>query len=326
MKRLILILLFTYSGSYAHEVRPAYLEIKEITPNTYSVLFKIPARGPDKRLSIYVRFPEDFEEVIAPKITFTGVAFLETITIRREKGIAGSFVQVEGLEATLTDILVRVEHLHGDEEIIRIKSGEPGFIIKGSPGKFDVSSTYLLLGIEHILGGLDHLLFILGLFMIVTGRWLLLKTVTGLTIAHSITLGLASIGFINIPQAPVEAIIALSIVFLAFELVRKESGTPTIMSKWPWLVAFIFGSLHGLGFAGALSEIGLPTFEIPLALFTFNVGVEIGQILFLAVLVGISIASKQIPGRYTKLVPRVTAYAMGSLAVFWVFERLQSFF
>jgi len=321
-----IILIISSWSLWAHEVRPAYLEIREITPNTFSILFKVPARGPTKRLALYVRFPPDFEEVIPSKRLFTGTAFLETMTIRRKSGITGAFIGIDGLEEMLTDVLVRIEYIKGDTEIIRIKSGETGFTVKGSPGKFDIATTYLLLGIEHIISGLDHLLFILGLFMIVKGRWLLVKTITGFTVAHSITLGLAAVGFVNIPQAPVEAVIALSIVFLAFELLRMEKGAHSFTSKYPWLVAFIFGCLHGFGFAGALNEIGLPSFEIPLALFMFNAGVEIGQILFIAALIVVAWFGKKSFGEQTKWIPKATAYIIGSWAVFWVFLRVWLFF
>lgn len=197
-------------------------------------------------------------------------------------------------------------------------------MIPGETSTFDVIKTYTMLGIEHILLGIDHLLFVLALIMITKGKWKILKTITAFTIAHSITLSLAALGYVNFSGAPVEAVIAMSIVFLALEILKNINGEQTLTSRKPWIVAFSFGLLHGFGFAGALSEIGLPQQEIPMALAFFNIGVELGQLIFVLVVLGaIKLLSmyKKWPS-YSKQTP---AYAIGSVAAFWMIQRVVAF-
>ena len=182
-----------------------------------------------------------------------------------------------------------------------------------------------MLGIEHILLGIDHLLFVLGLLLIVRGFGLLLKTITAFTVAHSVTLAMATLGFVNVPQAPVEAVIALSILFLASELAKQQKGNPGMTSRYPWVVALSFGLLHGFGFAGALSEVGLPQTDIPLALLFFNVGVEVGQLMFVAIVLMIFWVIQKLKFRWPAWTKQVPAYAIGSLAAFWFIQRTVSF-
>ena len=197
--------------------------------------------------------------------------------------------------------------------------------VQGAPSLWQVTSDYFALGVEHILGGIDHLLFVLCLLLIVKGKWLLVKTITAFTVAHSITLALATLGFVRVPQAPVEAVIALSILFLAVELVKQQQGKSDLAMRAPWIVAFIFGLLHGFGFAGALSEIGLPQADIPLALLMFNVGVEAGQLLFIvAVLLAIQLW-KHVLNIEPPWLPRATAYVIGSVSAFWIISRVALF-
>lgn len=184
----------------------------------------------------------------------------------------------------------------------------------------DVASRYTVLGIEHILFGIDHLLFVLGLMLIVRGPWMLLKTVTAFTIAHSVTLALATLGLVEVPSAPVEASIALSIVFVAAEGLRGDRQGLAL--RRPWLVAFGFGLLHGFGFAGALSELGLPPAEVPLALLFFNIGVEIGQVAFVAAVLGLGYALRHVAVRWPRWTRAIPAYAIGSLAMVWFIERV----
>ena len=186
----------------------------------------------------------------------------------------------------------------------------------------DAAKRYLALGIEHILLGIDHLLFVLALLLIVSGPWVLVKTITAFTVAHSITLGLATLGFINVPSRPVEAAIALSIAFVCVEIIHARQGRKGLTYHYPWVVAFAFGLLHGLGFAGALSEIGLAQPEIPVALLFFNIGVEIGQLMFVAVVIGVIWGMKRLPfepGEWTRAVP---VYVIGTLATYWFIERV----
>ena len=309
----------------AHELRPAYLELREKGDGIYSMLFKVPARGPDKRLALYVRLPPDSEIVIPTQTVFSDGAFVERSTIRRQGGLGGTKMHIQGLSNTLTDVLVRIEHADGATQVGRLTADVPTLLIESAPGKLEVARTYLLLGVEHILLGIDHLLFVLTLILIVRGGWLLVKTITAFTVAHSITLGAAVLGFVHVPQAPVEAAIALSIVFLAAELLRSASGDAGLAERYPWIVAFVFGCLHGFGFAGALTEVGLPLMDIPLALLMFNAGVEIGQLMFVAASLVLIKVVKSVGGLTTTWARTGMAYGIGGISAYWLIERVVGF-
>ena len=209
------------------------------------------------------------------------------------RGLAGKRIEFVGLQATITDVLVRVQMLDGTHSTTLVHPSHPWVDIATSQGPWAVAGAYLSHGIEHILFGFDHLLFVLGLILIVSSIGMLLLTVTGFTVAHSITLSLATLGVLHIPAPPVEACIALSILLLASEILRRQRGEPSLTASLPWAVAFSFGLLHGLGFASALIDIGLPQGDIPLALLTFNVGVEVGQLAFIAAVLGVMQLAKQ---------------------------------
>jgi hydrogenase/urease accessory protein HupE len=309
----------------AHEVRPAYLEITERAPETYEVVFKVPAMGDDLRLGLALRLPEGAEIVEPPRGAFTGRAHVERSTIRRPGGLDGATIGIDGLATTLTDALVRVERRDGAVQTLRLTPDAPSFTVVAAAGAASVARTYLTLGVEHILFGVDHLLFVLALLILVPSRRLLLWTITAFTLAHSITLAAATLGWVSIPPPPVEAVIALSIVFVASEIVSARRGRPGLSARQPWLVALTFGLLHGFGFAGALHEIGLPARAIPLALLSFNVGVELGQLLF----VGAVLALAAVAARMRAPVPRawreILAYGIGAVASYWLIERLLAF-
>jgi hydrogenase/urease accessory protein HupE len=232
-----------------------------------------------------------------------------------------------GLQATITDVLVRVQMLDGTYSTTLVRPSKPWIEIATSRSSLQVATAYLMHGIEHILFGYDHLLFVLALILIVRRGRVLLITVTAFTVAHSITLSLATLGLVHVPGPPVEATIALSILLLACEIIRSDRGQPSLTAQWPWLVAFSFGLLHGFGFASALTEIGLPQGDIPLALFAFNVGVEIGQLIFIAAVLGALRCAQWI--RFPVFVERharpVTTYAIGIMAAYWFIERLAGF-
>ena len=192
----------------------------------------------------------------------------------------------------------------------------------GSGSLRQAALRYLALGIEHILLGVDHLLFVLGLLLLVSGPWMLIKTITAFTVAHSITLALATLGFVEVPSRPVDAAIALSIVFLGAEILRARQGRPGLAARAPWVVAFAFGLLHGLGFAGALTQLGLRPGEIPLALLFFNVGVEIGQLMFVATFLALAWALRQLQVAWPRWSEPLPAYAIGTVAAFWFIERI----
>jgi hydrogenase/urease accessory protein HupE len=319
-------LLFTLlpAALFAHEVRPAYLELREEQGGEFSVLWKTPMRG-EMRLSLAPEFLGRTERLTPVALRDTGGAAVQTWRLRAVEPLRGQTLRIRGLEGTMTDALVRIEFADGSAWVKRLTPQEPAAAIPARQGGWAVAGEYLRLGVEHILGGVDHLLFVLALLLITRGCGRLVKTVTAFTVAHSITLALATLGFVHVPQRPVEAVIALSIVFVAAEIVHARRGREGMAARAPWMVAFTFGLLHGFGFAGALSEIGLPAGHIPLALFFFNVGVEVGQLLFIAAVLSLVALLRRgrmpLPG-WAELVP---PYAIGSVAMFWVLQRIAAF-
>jgi hydrogenase/urease accessory protein HupE len=308
----------------AHEVRPSYLDIREEAPGEFSILFKTPMQGA-ARLSLSPSFSGNNEEISPIVARPTGDAMVHSWRMRAIDPLAGQTVGIDGLARTMTDALVRVEFADGETWVERLTPGASDATIPARQSGWGVARTYLDLGVEHILFGFDHLLFVLALIILTQGAWRLVKTITAFTLAHSITLALATLGFVHVPSPPVEAVIALSIAFVAVEIVRARRGQRNLAARAPWLVAFAFGLLHGLGFAGALSEVGLPAGHIPVALLFFNVGVELGQLLFVgAVLAAVEVvrlSRLRLPA-WLEMVP---PYAIGSIAMFWVVERIAAF-
>ena len=313
----------------AHEVRPAYLELTQTGAETYDVLWKVPARGEDQRLALYVEFPRGSITVTPPHRSLMNHAFTERWTLKREGGLASTVVRIAGLEATLTDVLVRVQHLDGRTQVTRLTPAAPSFVVAAAPQAMEVARTYLLLGVEHILLGIDHLLFVLALLILVEGTRRLVATITAFTLAHSLTLAGAALGFVHVPGPPVEAAIALSIMFVAAEIIHGRHGTGGLTRRFPWIVAFTFGLLHGFGFAGALNEVGLPNAAIPVALLCFNIGVELGQLLFIGSVLGALAMAGWIARRAGIAPPgwgwRVPPYAIGAVAAFWLVQRVLLF-
>jgi hydrogenase/urease accessory protein HupE len=234
-------------------------------------------------------------------------------------------VAIDGLDATYTDVLLRLERADGSELTHRLTPEASSYEIQAQPGYFQVGATYFSLGVEHILGGIDHLLFVLALLLVVSGWRKLVATVTAFTVSHSITLALATLGFIHVPGPPVEAVISLSIVFVAAEIIRSREGAAGLTARWPWIVAFTFGLLHGFGFAGALSEVGLPGSSIPLALLAFNLGVEAGQLLFVAAALVLYALARRVPATLPAWTWRIPPYAIGGVAAYWTLERVAGF-
>jgi hydrogenase/urease accessory protein HupE len=336
MRRLLLVLIAATgwaSSVEAHEVRPAFLEIRESEPGTFDVFWKVPARG-EYRLSLHARLPAGCTG--APTHgNFVGDAFVEQWQARCPDGLVGRVISIEGLSAMRTDVLARLERADGTTQTVRLAPEQTSFVVQAAPSAFEVSKTYFVLGVEHILLGVDHLLFVLGLLFLV-GSWKqLVGTVTAFTVAHSITLAGATLGWVHAPQAPIEATIALSVMFVAAEILRRAQGCGGLAASAPWLVAFVFGLLHGFGFSGALREVGLPEQDIPLALLFFNVGVEVGQLLFIAAAVLVLSTLTRLlrrPGHtehgpwHSEALIRVpVAYAIGSIAAFWTVQRVTGF-
>ena len=317
-----IIILFTLN-SWAHEIRPAFLQIIQTSETTYEVFWKVPSMG-DAVPKIYPVFPPFFtvEELKRPNQIPGSVIY--SYTISSKETLAGKILTIDGHNKTLIDALVTVTYLNGEKVTLMLQPDKDSTIIPGETSTYDVIKTYSILGVEHILLGIDHLLFVLALILITKGKWKIIKTITAFTIAHSITLSLAVLGYVNFPTPPVEAVIALSIVFLAVEIIKNLNGKHTLTSKKPWLVAFTFGLLHGFGFAGALANIGLPQLDIPFALAFFNVGVELGQIAFVVVVLAL-IKLLSLKKQWSMYLKQIPAYAIGSLATFWMIERVVAF-
>jgi hydrogenase/urease accessory protein HupE len=327
MRRFFLVLLLALGvcGKLtAHELRPAYLELREEKQGEFSVLWKTPARG-EARLSLTPEFGARTEGITPMSTRMTDTAAVQTWRLRPLESLRGKAVRIAGLEGTMTDALVLIEFADGTNWTQRLTPGASAAIVPRAPSALEVVGVYLTLGIQHILTGVDHLLFVLALLIITRGGWKLIKTVTAFTVAHSITLALATLGFVHVPSKPVEATIALSIVFVAAEIIYLRRGREGITSRAPWIVAFTFGLLHGFGFAGALSEIDLPQGHIPAALLFFNVGVEIGQLLFIAAVLSLVALLRHIRIRIPRWGELVPPYAIGGLAMFWVIQRVTVF-
>ncbi|MCU0621949.1 MAG: HupE/UreJ family protein [Gemmatimonadales bacterium] len=330
MRRLLLALLLAVgvaTSVRADEFRPAYLQLVQRDSVTYDVLWKVPALDENTSLAVRPEFPAGTEVLTPVRRFFGSGTSVQRWRIRVPGGLVGRSIGFTGLAAARIDILVRVARSDGSVQLGRVLPVASSFAVEASPGPLEVVSTYTRIGIEHILLGVDHLLFVLALVMIVRGRRMLLLTITSFTVAHSITLALATMGVLRVPGPPVEAIIALSIVFVAVEILRREQGREDLATRKPWIVAFTFGLLHGLGFAGALAEVGLPDNAIPLALLFFNVGVEIGQLLFVAALLLVGALVRRLAGGplQRRLAVTVPAYAIGALASYWVVERISKF-
>jgi len=284
----ISLLLSAGIGSVAdgHALDPGYLELRQIDEIRYAISWKKPViQGAP--MAIAVRLPEQCDLRTEGQLTWDGTAYYSHWTTTCAGGLEGGELQIEGLEKTSTDVLVRFDFADGATGTQRLTPTETSFVVPTQPERFEVVRTYSILGIEHILSGIDHLLFVLALLMLVKGVRRIIVTVTAFTLAHSITLAGATLGWVHLPGPPVEATIALSIAFVAAEILRSQQGESGMTERYPWIVAFAFGLLHGFGFAGALQQVGLPQTEIPTALLFFNVGVEIGQLLFIAVVFAI---------------------------------------
>jgi hydrogenase/urease accessory protein HupE len=324
---LLAALLLAPAAARAHETRPAHLELRETAPGRFSVLWRTPVLA-GMRLPVALKLPDGVRDLREPIVQALADSIVERRLIEADaSALTEARIEFPGLELTITDVLVRVSLLDGTRTATLVRPSQPWFELTAAGGPLAVAGAYVGHGVEHILLGFDHLLFVLALILIVRSARGLLWTVTAFTLAHSITLALAALGVVRVPGPPVEAAIALSILLLASEILRLRRGEPSLTARWPWLVAFCFGLLHGFGFAGALTAVGLPVGDIPLALFAFNVGVELGQLAFIAAVLG-AMALARRTGVSSGLARRAlpaTAWAIGILAAFWFFERLSAF-
>jgi len=319
---ILLVLLFAPASLTADEFRPALLEINERDGGWVDVIWKVPTLG-DQVLAITPVLPEFLEQMGPGSGQKVTGAWVETKSYRAgQNTLNGATLSVEGLVGVPMDVLVRVNLADGGQHSAILRSTTNSFTVPEQATRAELAISYWRMGTIHILEGYDHLLFLLTLLLIVAGFWPLLKTITAFTVAHSITLALATLGLVHIPPVPTEAVISLSIMLLAVEAVHKNQGQFTLSERFPWLVAFTFGLVHGLGFAGALSEIGVPQNEVPLALLMFNVGVETGQVMFVAVVSLLLAGVHRLHSHSALTLERAAPYAIGGIASFWTLERL----
>jgi hydrogenase/urease accessory protein HupE len=317
------------SIAHGHALDPGYLELRQIDESLFAVVWKKPATE-GVPMPISVHLPEQCDIRTEGQLTWDGRAYYSRWTTTCKGGLEGGNLQIEGLEQTSTDVLVRFDLANGVVATQRLTPTNTSFVVPTQPDRLEVVRTYLIFGVEHILGGIDHLLFVLALLLLIQGGRRIVATVTAFTLAHSITLAGATLGWVNIPGPPIEAIIALSIAFIAADILHSQQGKPGLAARYPWVVAFAFGLLHGFGFAGALKQVGLPQTEIPVALLFFNVGVEVGQLLFIAAVFAFfwllrrGIGGIRLP--QATWIAALPAYVIGSVATFWAVQRTIAFF
>ena len=308
----------------AHELWPEFLQIREISPGAYDVLWKVP--NPDLAFGLSPVFPENCRAGNVPRVTRTPIARIERWTVECEGGLEGGVIEVDGLSKVSAEVLVRIESTTVGVQTSMLRPESPSIVVTAEPSTLAVARTYARLGVGHILLGIDHLLFVFALLLLVESRWLLVKTVTAFTVAHSITLAMATLGFVRVPPSAVESVIALSIVFIAAELVQSKRIDPTLTARYPWIAAFGFGLLHGLGFAGALTELGLPSGDVPVALLFFNIGVEIGQLLFVVLMLALAELAARLDVRWPRWFATLPPYAIGIIAAYWFVDRFATIF
>jgi hydrogenase/urease accessory protein HupE len=304
----------------ADELRPGYLELTQQDARQWKMVWKAPVLG---GLATRARpqFPE-FCSQTPPVARLENASLVATSMLTCSKDLAGSKVGIAGMDGAFTDALLRIAPLNRPVQATRLTPHDAMVEVATVPDSWEVARSYLVLGVEHILEGYDHLLFVIALVLLLARPWVVVKAATAFTVAHTITLAGTTLGLFGLPQAPVEALIALSIIFLAVEIVKQDPAAPRLSERIPWVVAFGFGLIHGFGFAGALREIGLPEGDVPVALLTFNLGVEAGQLLIIAA----SLAAIALVRRFKPpaLRPSTLAatYAIGITASFWFIERM----
>ena len=315
------LLLLAPQVASTHEVRPGYLEIIEQEAGLYKVLWKAPSLS-GLTMQIEPVLPDECQDqTVISRHQLPGSRVERRIVMCGEDGLAGKTISIDGLSATITDVLVRVLHANGQSQTVLLKPHSASFQVTGVQPWTQLAMSYISLGTKHIVLGVDHLLFVLGLLLIVRNRWMLFKTITSFTVAHSITLGIATLGYASAPVPPLNAAIALSILFLGPEIVRSWRGVTSFTIRHPWVVAFAFGLLHGFGFASGLSTLGLPKAEIPVALLMFNIGVELGQIAFVLLILLLERSFRILEILWPRWAKMAPGYAVGTLGAYWTIQR-----
>jgi len=316
----IIVVLLLAGGAAAHELRPSFLEMTETAPGVFETSLRVSTIGPS-RVHLNAVFPEDCRDTAPPAVLTGDGSEVTRRQIACGGPIGGKSVRVDGLTGTVNDVIVRVEALDGSVQTTRVLPEAPSFVVRTAQSRLEVAWTYGVLGTQHILLGLDHLLFVLALLLLIRSPRMLLATITAFTAAHSITLALSAVGLARAPQTLVEALVALSIVFVAAEIVNGERGRLRAGGLAPWKVAFAFGLLHGLGFGGALAEIGLPPGEVPLALLAFNLGVEAGQLVVVALALATSASLALLLALRLPSARAWLGYGIGTVSATWFAQR-----
>ncbi len=319
-----LLLAWPAGKTSAHALDPGYLEIRQIASGTWSIYWRKPDVN-GQPMAIDAVLPDDCAPSRGPEPISDSRAWISSWVVECGTEISGQPIAIEGLETQKNDVLVRLHPLQAEPTTLRFTPEAAVQNIPIEQTTWSVFVSYFQLGFEHILEGWDHLLFVFALFILVRDPWRLVGAVTAFTFAHSITLALATFGVLNLPGPPVEAVIALSIVFLAMEIVKGGEGRFRLSKQKPWIVCFGFGLLHGLGFAGALADIGLPSNDIPAALLAFNLGVEAGQLSFIAALALLLATWRLIALPIGQRATVITAYGIGSVSMYWLIERISGF-
>jgi hydrogenase/urease accessory protein HupE len=324
MRRLGFLVLFFIACTgpvSAHESQPGTLEIKQLATDRYDVTWRAPIYY-GKPHPARLLLPEAWQNIVQPtERRMADATVFQWVIKAGKKSIEGDIVNFPGLESTITDVFVRLSRLDGTTMTAVVRPTKPYVELRGERSWSATAGEYIALGFHHILLGVDHLLFVLGLLLIVQGRLLLLKTITAFTVAHSITLAMATLGFASVPLAPLNTAVALSILFLGPEIVRSWRGETSLTIKYPWGIAFMFGLLHGFGFASGLSTTGMPSAELPWALLFFNVGVELGQLTFVFLVLWLIRSSRILEIHWPRWAQMVPGYAVGSLGAFWTIQR-----
>ena len=318
---LLFALMVSVSGAQADELRPGYLELVQEDASKWRIVWKAPVRG-GVTPATQPMLPDNCKLSGEMTREMATLAVISRGSVTCKGALAGKQIGLSNFSGAQNDVLVRIAPLSEPTLALRLTADEPSAQIPEKAEIGNVAWTYFVIGIEHIVFGLDHLLFVLCLVLLIRGGWTVVKTVTAFTVAHSITLIGVTLGWFGLPQQPVEVVIALSIIFLAVEIVKKDPENPRFSERIPWLVAFSFGLLHGFGFAGALKEIGLPEGEVPTALLTFNLGVEAGQLAIVAVAVAALAAMQRLRPEMMQPIIKISSYAIGIVASVWFIERL----
>ena len=319
----LVFMLFMTTPANADELRPGYVEFTQIAPTKWTLAWKFPLQGGFTPLT-RPQLPAVCQTVGLPSRDFSGAAVTTRSAVECKGDVSGQPIGLDNFDTAQSDVLVRVAPLGRPVQALRLTPAEPTAVIRAKADRWQVARTYFVTGIDHIIFGYDHLLFVVALVLLLSGFWTIIKAVTAFTVAHSLTLAGTTLGLIGLPKRPVEIVIALSIMFLAVEIAKRHPDEQRLSERVPWVVAFGFGLLHGFGFAGALKEIGLPEQDVTIALLTFNLGVEVGQIAIVGATMAVIGIMRRYLGAYLAPIMKAVIYAIGCIASFWFIERIFS--